>query len=147
MHHRFRAAAIVLAYRMPSAPPVQLADTLAHAHQRATAYLESLPDRHVGTRANYESLIASLGGNATLNDAPLAPTDVIDAFADAVDPGLVASSGPRQFGFVIGGALPAALAADWLTSTWDQNAFSYVLSPAASAVEEVVRRWLAELLG
>ena len=67
--------------------------------------------------------------------------------ARVVDPGLVASAGPRFFGFVTGGTLPAALAADWLTSVWDQNAGLYVESPAASVVEDVVAGWLLELLG
>jgi glutamate/tyrosine decarboxylase-like PLP-dependent enzyme len=59
----------------------------------------------------------------------------------------VASAGPRYFGFVVGGSLPAALAADWLTSAWDQNACFHVMSPAASVAEEVAGRWLVELLG
>ena len=53
----------------------------------------------------------------------------------------------RYFGFVIGGALPAALAADWLTSTWDQNAGIYPIGPSASVVEQVTREWLLDLLG
>jgi glutamate/tyrosine decarboxylase-like PLP-dependent enzyme len=73
--------------------------------------------------------------------------EVIEALAAAADPGLVAIAGPRYFGFVIGGSLPAALAADWLTSTWDQNAGLYAAGPAASVVEEVVGEWLNDLLG
>ena len=67
--------------------------------------------------------------------------------AAAADPGLVATAGPRYFGFVIGGAQPAALAADWLTSAWDQNAAMYVMSPAAAVVEEVVEGWLLDVFG
>ena len=60
---------------------------------------------------------------------------------------MVGIAGPRYFGFVIGGALPAALAADWLTSTWDQNAGVYAAGPSASVVEEVVGAWLIDLFG
>jgi glutamate/tyrosine decarboxylase-like PLP-dependent enzyme len=72
---------------------------------------------------------------------------VIDRLVAAADPGIVATAGGRYFGFVVGGALPAAIAADWLTSVWDQNAGLYVLAPSATVVEEAVGRWLAELLG
>src|SRR5580765_5345849 len=63
------------------------------------------------------------------------------------EPGLVAHTGPRYFGFVIGGSLPVAMAADWLTSAWDQNAGLYATSPAAAVVEEVAAAWLLDLLG
>jgi glutamate/tyrosine decarboxylase-like PLP-dependent enzyme len=72
---------------------------------------------------------------------------VVVDLARAADPGLVASAGPRYFGFVIGGSLPAALAADWLVSAWDQDAGLYVLGPAAAVVEEVAAEWLRELFG
>ncbi|HEY1146320.1 MAG TPA: pyridoxal-dependent decarboxylase, partial [Allosphingosinicella sp.] len=75
------------------------------------------------------------------------PRAVIDAMVRTLEPALVASPGPRYFGFVVGGALPAALAADWLTSTWDQNAALFVLSPAAALVEEVAAGWLRDLFG
>ena len=72
---------------------------------------------------------------------------VIDELVAGADPGIVASAGPRYFGFVTGGALPAALAADWLAAAWDQNAHMWVGSPAASIVEEVVEDWVLSLLG
>jgi glutamate/tyrosine decarboxylase-like PLP-dependent enzyme len=72
---------------------------------------------------------------------------VLERLVTAADPGLVASPGPRYFGFVVGGALPVTVAADWVVSAWDQNAAAQVMSPAAAAVEDVCRRWLLELLG
>ena len=76
-----------------------------------------------------------------------APDVVIDALAAGAEPGLVATAGPRHFGFVIGGALPAALAADWLVSAWDQNAAFHSLSPAAAAIEEITAAWALDLFG
>ena len=73
----------------------------------------------------------------SLRDEPTEPAQVIDELVAAVRPGLVATTGPRYFGFVIGGAFPAATAADILTTGWDQPAFNAVTSPAAAAVEEV----------
>jgi glutamate/tyrosine decarboxylase-like PLP-dependent enzyme len=120
-------------------------DLLALTRDIAIEYLDDLSDRRVGSLATYQDLLTALGGE--LSDDPVDPERVIRELSSAADAGLVATPGPRHFGFVIGGSLPAALAADWLTSAWDQNAFSFVLSPAATAVEEISRRWLLELLG
>jgi glutamate/tyrosine decarboxylase-like PLP-dependent enzyme len=111
----------------------------------AQEFLDRVDERHVGTTASYSELLAAMGGPlpATGED----PIHVIEELARNADPGLVATPGPRYFGFVIGGSLPAAVAADWLTSTWDQNAAAFVLSPAAAVAEEVSRAWLADLLG
>jgi glutamate/tyrosine decarboxylase-like PLP-dependent enzyme len=73
-------------------------------------------------------------------------TDIINDLVKAVEGGIIDSAGPRFFGWVIGGSLPAALAADWLTSAWDQNAGMYATSPAAAVVEEVIGAWLKDLL-
>lgn len=72
---------------------------------------------------------------------------VLDELVAGVDPGLVASAGPRYFGFVTGQTLPAARSADMLAAVWDQNAFSYVSSPAAAVVEEIAAGWLLDVLG
>jgi glutamate/tyrosine decarboxylase-like PLP-dependent enzyme len=111
----------------------------------AASYLEGIPERPVGASAGVEELRARLGG--PLPEMPTDPQAVIAELAAAAEPGLVASPGGRYFGFVIGGTAPAALAADWLTSTWDQNAGLYVCSPSAAVVEEVAGAWAAELLG
>jgi glutamate/tyrosine decarboxylase-like PLP-dependent enzyme len=118
---------------------------LDRAHDIAHAFLRSLPDRSVGPQAGFEDLVRSLGG--PLPEAGEEPVFVVEALARAVEPGLVGSAGPRYFGFVIGGSVPAALAADWLTSAWDQNAGLNATSPAAAAVEAVAGEWVKELLG
>jgi glutamate/tyrosine decarboxylase-like PLP-dependent enzyme len=118
---------------------------LERAHEIAGAYLSSLPSRPVNARESADALIPRLGG--PLPEEPQDPVAVIDALARHADPGLVATAGPRYFGFVIGGSVPVAVAADWLTSAWDQNAGLHVASPAVSAVEEVTRRWLLDLFG
>ncbi len=120
-------------------------DVLDDAARLARAFIDTLPSRPVHARAEIGELRAALG-------RPLAedgedPREVIAALARDVEPGVVASAGPRYFGFVIGGALPAAVAADWLTSAWDQNAGGYVVAPALSVAEEVAAGWLRELLG
>ena len=82
-----------------------------------------------------------------LPERPADPAAVVEALAHHAEPGLVTTTGPRYFGFVTGGALPATIAAEWLTTAWDQNAGLYVMSPSASVVEEAAGRWLVDLLG
>jgi glutamate/tyrosine decarboxylase-like PLP-dependent enzyme len=118
---------------------------LAEAFEHALAYLEGLPARPIAAPATLAELRAALGG--PLPERPLEAREVIEDLVLTADPGVVASGSGRFFGFVIGGATPAALAADWLASTWDQNAGLYVIGPSASVVEEVAGEWLAELLG
>jgi glutamate/tyrosine decarboxylase-like PLP-dependent enzyme len=118
---------------------------LGAAFDHALAYLEGLPARPVTVRASLAELRTVL--HRPLPERPLEACEVIADLAAAAEPGVVASSSGRYFGFVVGGATPAALAADWLTSVWDQNAGLYVLGPAAAVVEEVAGAWLAELLG
>ena len=120
-------------------------DLLHRTADLAADFLDALPDRTVAPRGTSGELRARLGG--PLPDAPSDPRAIVAELARTVEPGLAASAGPRYFGFVVGGSLPAALAADWLSSAWDQNAMLYVLSPAAAVVEEVVAGWLIELFG
>ena len=103
---------------------------LRRTAELAADYIESLDDRPVFPHVSADELRASLGG--PLPETPTDPQDVVEALAKAADPGLVAMGSGRYFGFVIGGALPAAVAADWLTSAWDQNAGLYAGGPSAS---------------
>ncbi len=118
---------------------------LQRTAELAADFLESLDERPVAPRAGRDELLASLGG--PLPGAGIPATDVIEDLARDGEPGVVGMAGPRYFGFVIGGSLPAALAADWLTSTWDQNAGLFAAGPSASVVEEVIGSWLVDLLG
>ena len=118
---------------------------LDRAHEIANAFLKSLSERPVGPRATFDELVKALGG--PLPESGDEPVRVVDALARAVEPGLVASAGPRYFGFVIGGSVNGALAADWLTAAWDQNAGLSATSPAAAAAEAVAAEWIKEILG
>ena len=118
---------------------------LRAAVAHAEAFLATLDERPVAARSDAAAVRRVLGG--PLPEQGEDPTAVIDALAAGAEPGLVATAGPRHFGFVIGGALPAAQAADWLVSAWDQNAAFHALSPAAAAIEEITSAWTLELLG
>ena len=121
------------------------AELLTRTAQQAADFLSSLGERPVGATASVEELRETLGGH--LPDGPTEDAEVLDKLVEAAERGVVGIPSGRYFGFVIGGALPVALAADWLTSTWDQNAGLFVAGPTASVVEEIAGRWIADLLG
>jgi glutamate/tyrosine decarboxylase-like PLP-dependent enzyme len=111
----------------------------------AADFLDGVGDRPVRVTASHDELVAAFGG--PLERRGEAPGEVVSELARIADPGLIASAGPRFFGFVIGGSLPSALAADWLTSAWDQNAGLYAIGPSASVAEEIAAGWLIDLFG
>jgi glutamate/tyrosine decarboxylase-like PLP-dependent enzyme len=111
----------------------------------AADYVESLGDRRVFPDVTPGELRGALGG--PLPEQPVDAEQVVTELAAAAERGVVAMGSGRYFGFVIGGALPAALAVDWLTSAWDQNAGLYVAGPSASVVEQVTQEWIVDLLG
>ncbi|MEA2972629.1 MAG: hypothetical protein QOG82_1087 [Actinomycetota bacterium] len=122
-----------------------LRSLLLHAADRAADYREDGPDRPVfPSDVDLDQVRSGLG---SLRDEPTSAAAAVDELADAVEPALVATTGPRYFGFVVGGALDAATAADVLTAAWDQPAFNAVTSPGAAVVEDVTGAWLKELLG
>ena len=125
--------------------PGTVADLIRTAADSAVEYRSGLADRPVARPIDPATLRAALGG--PLPTGPTPPDRVLDDLIAAAEPGLVATPGPRFFGFVVGGALPAATAADILAVGWDQLAFNALTSPAASVVEEVAGDWLKQLLG
>jgi len=126
-----------------------LDDLLPSLYGRAAAaaadFRATLPDRPVALPVDLEALRAAFGGPLAASATP--PAQVIDDLIRAAEPGLVGTAGPRFFGFVIGGSLPAASAADMLAAGWDQVAFNGLSSPAAAVAEEIAGGWLKDLLG
>src|SRR5215208_2799293 len=115
------------------------------AFNEAVSHLEHLDESSVAATTDVSTLRAHL--DKPLAQSGLPPQQVIEELVRDVEGGLLGSAGGRFFGWVIGGALPAAVAADWLTSAWQQNAGPYACAPAAGIVEETAGRWLKELLG
>ena len=120
-------------------------ELLSRTTELAADFIDRLPERPVATPVDLAALREALGG--PMPDRGEDPRRVIEVLASDVEGGLVGSAGPRYFGFVVGGGVPAALAADWLASAWDQNAGLYALSPSAAVVEEVAGAWLIDLFG
>ncbi len=115
------------------------------AGERARRYLAELPERPVREEASTEELRSLL--DRKLPDQGEDAATVVEQLADAAEPGLIALGSPRYFGFVIGGALPAAMGADWMATAWDQIASLYVCGPSAGVAEDVAGRWVLDLLG
>jgi glutamate/tyrosine decarboxylase-like PLP-dependent enzyme len=128
-----------------TAPRTDYDAALDRAVVHAKAWLDSMPERDVPPRMSADEIGPSFAG--PLPDGPTDPAEVIDLLAALAEPGLMAIPGGRFFGWVMGGTLPAALAADWLTSAWDQNTGMRFATPAAAAAEEAAGDWILELLG
>ena len=128
-----------------TARPDLYAAALDCAASRAREWLESLPDRPIPPSEDADNVLARLGG--PLPEGPTEPAEVVEMLADGVEPGLMAMPSGRFFGWVIGGTLPAALGADWLVSSWDQNSGMRYATPGTVAAEEAAAAWLVDLLG
>ena len=120
-------------------------EALPVAFEHARRWLDSLEDRPVPPQAQVEELVERLGTD--LPDGPQDAAAVVEHLATALEPGLTAMPSGRFYGMVIGGTHPAALAADWLVSAWDQNAGLARVTPATTAAEQVAGDWLLDLLG
>ncbi|HEV2127811.1 MAG TPA: pyridoxal-dependent decarboxylase [Thermomicrobiales bacterium] len=118
---------------------------LRRASVLAERWLADLPDRPIDAGATPEQMAKRLDG--PLPETGLAPDDAVAEWLDHAEPGIVPINGPRYFGFVMGGTLPAALGGDILTSTIDQNSGMWSMSPASAQTELTVIRWLKELFG
>ena len=121
-----------------------MTDILLEAADRARRYLDSLNTRSVAPGPEAVSGLSAL--SPPLPEDPVPAKEVLKLLDEAGSPATQATAGGRFFGFVIGGCLPAALAANWLAGAWDQNAFSRASSPLGAAVEETALSWLLEIL-
>lgn len=120
-------------------------DLLTDAAKRSLDYAEQIRERRVAPDSEDIARLERLGG--PLPEQPCDPKEVLAMLDDFGSPATVATTGGRYFGFVIGGTLPAALAANWLAGAWDQNAAMQVMSPVAARLEEIVQAWILDLLG
>jgi glutamate/tyrosine decarboxylase-like PLP-dependent enzyme len=121
-----------------------LPEPLIRAVDHARLFFPTLAERPLTTEATFAALVSALGG--PLPESGADPAVVIDQLASAALRGVMSTAGPRYFGFVTGGSYPVAVAADWLLSTWDQNAALHVMSPVMSAIEAVTAQWILDAL-
>jgi len=122
-----------------------LAELLQITSERANRYLEDLSERSVAPAPDAIERLKNL--DIPLPSEPTDPAKVLAMLDDFGSPATVATAGRRYFGFVTGGTLPAALAANWLAGAWDQCAGLVTMSPAAAYIEEIALRWLIEVFG
>src|SRR5439155_22888925 len=120
-------------------------DLLRTTADRAGRYLASLKERSVAPTPEALANLARL--DEPLPERPAHPAAVIALLDEVGSPATMGSAGGRFFGFVVGGSLPAAVAANWLAGAWDQNAGIVVLSPISAKLEAVAMRWMLGLLG
>ncbi|MDJ0916580.1 MAG: aminotransferase class V-fold PLP-dependent enzyme [Woeseiaceae bacterium] len=118
---------------------------LARAAEIAAQYLDSLDEQKVRAEPDPQLIRAKL--HKELTDDGLPPLQVIEELNEDARDGLLNSTNGRFFGWVIGGGVPVSVAADWLTSAWDQNAAAYACSPTAAVIEDVIAEWLKDILG
>jgi glutamate/tyrosine decarboxylase-like PLP-dependent enzyme len=118
---------------------------LAETADRAARYIDEIANRRVAPLPAAVAQLEVLAG--PLPEFPCDPSEVLSMLDDFGSPATVATAGGRYFGFVIGGSLPAALAANWLAGAWDQNAAMQIMSPVAAKLEEIALAWMVELLG
>lgn len=118
---------------------------LEEAAARARRYLDEVNDRPVRATMTPDALRRRMGG--ALAEQGEDPSAVIAALGEAAAAGTVATQGPRYFGFVTGGSLPVATAADWLVSAWDQNSAVHVMSPFVAVIEQIAGGWVREIVG
>jgi len=134
---------------MPSNPIISAVtetdELLADAAQRAMRYVKAAAARRVGPASEAVSALSRF--HEQFPDSPCEPREVLTMLDEIGSPATVATNGRRYFGFVIGGALPVVMGANWLAGAWDQNACLRVMSPVAAELEDVVLRWICEALG
>jgi len=121
-------------------------ELLGRTNDLANDFLDGVVDRPVARPVEFDQLLAEMRAEGLPTDGD-DPTQIIEHLASLADRAIVATAGPRYFGFVVGGSLPVTVAADWLTSVWDQNAAFYAHSPLAAAAEQISAEWLIELFG
>ena len=129
---------------MPASKDSVSWELLADTAVRARQYLSGLPDRAVSPSATAVAKLAEL--DTPVPEQGEAPAGVLARLDQLLSPATMAMAGPRFFGFVIGGSLPAALAANWLATAWDQNTGLHAVTPGTSQIERIALAWLLELL-